>query len=109
MTYGEIVVDYRLYKTDPYRTRFTVRWGGVNYPVDCGTPIVNLTTVKILLNIIVSTLNAKFMTFDIKDFILNTPMARSNYMRLKPRDLPEIVVQHYNLVEKITRYVYVYV
>ena len=109
MTYGEIVVDYRLYKTDPYRIRFTVRWGGVNYPVDCGTPIVNLTTVKILLNIIVSTLNAKFMTFDIKDFILNTPMARSNYMRLKPRDLPEIVVQHYNLVEKITRYVYVYV
>ena len=46
----------------------------VNYLGDCDTPTVDLNTVKILLNSIVSTLNAKFMTIDIKDFYLNTPM-----------------------------------
>ena len=70
---------------------------------------MELTTVNLLLNIIVLTLNAKFMTIDIKDFYLNTPMARSKYMHLKLSDLPEIVVQHYNLAEKSTRYGYVYV
>ena len=67
--------------------------------------------VKLLLNSIVSTLNAKFMTIGIKYFYLNTPMARSEYMRLKLSNLPKRVVQHYNLVEKTPRdgYVYVYI
>ena len=94
VTYGQIVVDYRPDKTDPYRNRLTVGRGRVNYPGYCGTSAVELTTVKILLNSIVSTLNATFMTIDIKDFYLNTPMDRSKYMRLKLIDLPESVVQH---------------
>jgi hypothetical protein len=40
----------------------------INNPDDCGTPTADLITVKILLNSIVSTLNAKFMTIDLKDF-----------------------------------------
>ena len=94
VTYGQIVVDYILDKTDTYRTRLTVGGGGFNYTGDCGTPTVEFTTVKLLLNSIVSTLNAKFMTIDINDFYLNTPMARSEYMRLKIGDLPKSVVQH---------------
>ena len=75
MTYGQIVVDYRPDRTDPYRTRLTVGGDTVNCPGDCGTPTVDLTTVKLVLNIIVSTLNANFMTIDVKDFYLNTPIA----------------------------------
>ena len=59
MTYGRIVVDYIQDKTDPYQTRLTLVGDRVNYPVDCGTPTVDLTTVKILINSIVSTLNEK--------------------------------------------------
>ena len=70
---------------------------------------MNLTTVKLVLNSIVSTPNAKFVTIEIKDFNLNTPMAQSEYMRLKLSNLPGSVVQHCNLAEKTTRYVYVYV
>ena len=88
VTYGQIVVDYRLENTDPYRTRLKVGGDRVNYPGDCGTPTVELTTAELLLNIIVSTLNGKFMTIDIKDFYLNTLMARSEYIRLKINDLP---------------------
>ena len=48
-----------------------------------------MLTVKILLNSIVSTPNAKFMSIDIKDFHLNTPMPRYVYMRLKLSNLPD--------------------
>ena len=109
MTYGIGVVDYRPEKTYPYHTSLSVGIDRVNYPGYCITPIVDLTTVKILLNIIVSTLNAKFMTIDGKCFYLNTPMARSNYMRLKLRDVPDSVVQHYNLEVKAPWDGYVYV
>jgi hypothetical protein len=37
------------------------------------------------------------MTMDIKDFYLNTPMTRFEYMRLKILDLPEDVIEHYHL------------
>ena len=98
VTYGRVVVDYRPEKSDPYYTRLTMGGYRVNYPGDCGTPTVVLTTVKLLLNSIVSTLNPTFMTTDIKDFYLNTPMARSKHMRLKLSDLPKSVVQQYNIV-----------
>ncbi len=66
----------------------------VHYPEDAGTPIANLLTVKLLLNSIISTPNAKFMTMDIKDFYLNTPMIRYEYMQLRLADMPEDVILH---------------
>eukprot|EP00804_Cyclotella_cryptica_P005399 CCRYP_017080-RA/>CCRYP_017080-RA protein AED:0.44 eAED:0.44 QI:0/-1/0/1/-1/0/1/0/144 len=56
-----------------------------------------MITVKILLNSVISTLNAKFMTIDIKDFYLNTPMARPEYMRLKLSDIPAAIIDLYKL------------
>ena len=52
----------------------------MHYPEDAGTPTADLLTVKLLLISIISTPNAKFTTMDIKDFYLNTPMARYEYM-----------------------------
>ena len=69
----------------------------VHYPGDAGMPTANLLTVKLLLNSIISTPNAKFMTMDIKDFYLNTPMARYEYMQLGLSDMPEDVIVHYKL------------
>ena len=109
VAYGEIVVDCRPEKTNPYRTILTVGGYRVNYPGYCGTPTVDLTTLKLLLDSIVSILNAKFMTIDVKGFYLNNPVAQSKYMRLKISDLPKSVVQHYNMAEKATRNGYVYV
>ena len=77
VTYGRIVVDYRPENTDPFQIRITVGGDRVNYLGDCGTPAVDFTTVNFLLNSIVSTLNAKFMTIDVKDFYLNTLIACS--------------------------------
>ena len=57
ITYGIIVMDYRPEKSDTYHTRLTVGGDRVNYPGGCGTPTVDLTTVKILLDSIVLTPN----------------------------------------------------
>ena len=49
------------------------------------------------------------MTLDIKNFYLNTPMERYEYMRIKIIDIPEDVVAEYNLQEKATKDGYVYI
>ena len=64
---------------------------------------MSFTTVKLLLDGIVLTLSAHFVTIDIKDFYLNIPMARSKYVHLKLSNLPESVVQQYNMEAKCTR------
>ncbi len=69
----------------------------VNYPGDAGTPTANLLTIKLLVNSIVSTKRAKMVTMDLKDFYLNTPMDRPEYLRIKISDIPEDVIHHYNL------------
>ena len=80
----------------------------VHYPSDASTPTANLLTIKILINSIISTAGTKFMTMDIKDFYLNTPMARYKYMRLHIADMPDDVIKNYNLRDKATpdRYIY---
>ncbi len=48
-----------------------------------------MLTTKVLLNSVISTNGARFMTIDIKDFYLNTPMVCPEYMRLKLSDIPD--------------------
>ena len=80
----------------------------INYPDDCGTPTADMILFKILTNSIISTPNAKCLMIDIKDFYLNTPMKRPEYMRLKLTDIPDEVIEHYNLRELATADGYVY-
>jgi len=40
------------------------------------------------------------MTGDIKNFYLNTPLLRYEYVRLKIADIPEEIIVQYNLREK---------
>jgi hypothetical protein len=100
ITYGRICCDYRSEKADPNRTRITVGGDRITYPGDCGTPTADLLTVKILLNSIVSTMGAKFMTIDIKDFYLMTPMDRPEYFRMKLELFPQEIIEQYGLEEK---------
>ena len=81
MTYGLITTLIRPEKIDaPNRTRLVAGGDRVHFPGDAGTPTADLLTIKLLINSIISTDGAKFMTMDIKDFYLNTPMARYEYM-----------------------------
>ena len=81
----------------------------INCPYDVGTPTADLLTVKLLFNSVISTEGARFMTMDIKNFYLNTPMQRYEYLKLRMSDMPEDVIELYNLRQKATKDGYVYV
>ena len=57
--------------------------------------MTDLLTVKPLLNSVISTLHAKFMTMDIKIFYLNITLKRFEYLHLKTEDIPEDVKLEY--------------
>ena len=108
ITYGRIVCTYRSEKNDPNRTRITMGGNLVNYPNDCGTPTADLLTVKLMLNSIISTPNAKFMTIDLKDFYLLTPMNRYEYFRMKLNLFPHDVIEEYKLNDKVDANGYIF-
>jgi hypothetical protein len=50
---------------EPNRTRLVAGGDQVHYPGDAGMPTADLLTIKLLINSIISTQGAKFMTMDI--------------------------------------------
>ena len=81
ITYGLITCLIRPEKIDETnRTRLVAGGDRVHYPFDAGTPTADLLTVKLLINSVISTPGARFFTMDIKNFYLNTPMTRYEYM-----------------------------
>ena len=49
------------------------------------------------------------MTLDVKNFYINTPMTRYEYVRIKIDDVPEEIIVEYNLRDKIASDGHVYV
>ena len=80
--------------------RITIGGNLINYLGDCGTPTTNILTVKTMFNSIVSTPHEKFMTIDLKDFYLMTPMAQYEYFQKKLELIPQDIINEYNLHEK---------
>ena len=103
VTYGSICVNYRPKKKDPNRTRITVGGDRIHYVLDCITPTVDLLTVKILLNSVISTCGARYMTIDIKYFYFNTPMEIYEYMRIKITNIPDDIIHQYDLQANVTK------
>jgi hypothetical protein len=81
----------------------------VHYPGDVGTLTADLTLVKMHVNSVISTRGAKYMTLDVKNFYLNTPMACYKYVKIKLEDIPEEIILEYQLHDKVTTDGYVYV
>ena len=73
----------------------------INYPEDWGTPTEDLLSVKILLNHVIPTPGTKFMMADIKNFYLNMPLKRYEYVRLKLTNIPCKIIEEYTLHEKV--------
>eukprot|EP00957_Ditylum_brightwellii_P201596 15326335-Ditylum_brightwellii.AAC.1 len=60
-------------------------------------PIANIETAKLLFNSVITTPQAKFMSIDIKDFYLNTPMEGYKYIRFPINIIPNKIIEQYNL------------
>jgi hypothetical protein len=108
VTYVGYVVNYRPEKEEKERFRLVVGGDRITYNGDAGTPTADLLTIKLLVNSVVSTPNAKYLTLDLKDFYLNTPMARPEYIRIKLSDIPDDVIERYKLREIVDADGYVY-
>jgi hypothetical protein len=98
VTYGRIVVSIRPQKDEVERTRLTVGGNLIEYPGDVSTKTADLTTAKIHFNSVLSTPGAKFMGIDLKNFYLNTPMDRYEYMRLPIAIIPDEIIEQYQLL-----------
>ena len=72
---------------------------GDPYLEDTAAYIADLTTVKLLLNKVVSTPDARFMTIDITDFYLGTPLTKKQYMRVHRRMIPYDTQTHFNITD----------
>jgi hypothetical protein len=108
VTYANAVCDYRPLKDEPYRVRLTVGGDRLPYPADAGAPAATILEAKLLFNSVISTPKAKFMTADIKDYFLCTPMGRYEYIKIHYRMIPEEIRQQYHLTELVDPDGYVY-
>ena len=98
--YGWIMCYIHPSKVEPNRTQLKVGGKRIHYCGDCSTPTADLLTVQIMLNSVISTKGAKFMTIDIKNFYLNTPMTRLEYLGLHMGNIPDHVQTQYYLQNK---------
>jgi hypothetical protein len=99
VTYGSFVVDIKEHKEEKERTRLTVGGDQIEYPGDKSTRTAGLTTAKILINSVISTLGDKFLVIDINNFYLNTPLGRFEYMVINLSPLPQGTIDKYDLIE----------
>jgi hypothetical protein len=107
-TYLKVVVADTPKKAIKQRVRYTVDADKIEYAGDCSTKTADLTTEICVFNSILFTPGAKFMTMDIKDLYLNTPMAEYEYMRTPVQYIPTPIMQQYQLEDKIHKdHVYV--
>ena len=75
---------------------------------DTRTETVGLEIAKMVFNSVISTHKAKFMTIDISNMYLNTPLQEYQYMRFKINMIPQEVIDHYRLQNKATNDGWVY-
>jgi hypothetical protein len=96
VTYTRVCVNYCPEKEDLNCTQFTVGGNLLLYPGNCGAPTIDMITVKLHLNSIISTKNARYCTINLKDFYLNTPMDQLEHMCMKISNLPPNFIKAYN-------------
>jgi hypothetical protein len=90
-------------KAEPNQMRFTVGGAGINYPGKVATPTAEMLAVKMLFNSVISTKGVQFMTIDISNFHLMTPLHRAEFIQIKLSDIPNEVIDEYKLREKATK------
>ena len=84
-----------------FRVRGTAGGDRITYPGEVSAQVADLDAVKILLNSVVSD-NAQWLTADIKDYYLGTPLSRYEYIRIHQRHLPPAAITELALEPYLT-------
>ena len=101
ITYASFVCDIRPLKQETHSVRMVVGGDKLTYHEDTGSPAASLLETKILGNSVISDAakGAQFLTCDLKDFFLATPMAKPEFMKIPLRVIPSDIQQQYHLSE----------
>ena len=100
-TYTRFVCEIRPQKSEKERTRLTVGGSLIDYPDPVTTRTCNLVTFKMHINSTLSWTKRKYCSFDVKNFYLNTPMERSEYMKILLTHIPDEIIAEYALKRKV--------
>jgi hypothetical protein len=111
ITYASFVCDYRPLKSEPYRCRIVVGGDKLSYDNDPASPAASLLETKLILNSTISDAKngARFLSCDLKDHFLASPMERPEYMKIPIRNIPDDIIEMYKLQEKVSSDGYVYI
>ena len=98
-TYANFVADHRPLKTDPDRICCVAGGDKIDFWGDSSSPTTNLAEAKLLFDSVISDVKngARFMTCDLKDHFLASPMQNPHYMGIKWEHIPEDIRLRYNL------------
>ena len=80
VTYARIVIEYREQNVDPNRVRITMGGNLIEYPHKLTTRTVDVTISKVMWNSVISIEGAQYACANVKNFYLNTPLDRFEYM-----------------------------
>ncbi len=109
VTHGLITCLIRPKKIEePNRARLVAGGERVHYSFGTGMPTADLLTIKLLINSMISTPEARFFMMDINNFYLCMPLTRYEYMQLKLSNMPEDIIAHYHLLNIATADWYVH-
>jgi hypothetical protein len=103
VTYDSFVCNVRNEKSEKNITRFAVGGDSINYPGEVATITAKMLVAKLLFNSVISTKGARFIIMNISNFYLMTPLSRPEYIRVKLSDIPDKIIDEYNLKDKVTK------
>ena len=77
----------------------------LSYNEDAGSPAASLLETKLLINSVISDAakGACFMSLDLKDFFLMSPMLNPEFMKIHIQNFPPDIIEYYNLTNKVTK------
>ena len=92
----------------PKKSRKSQAWSTVdgdriNYPGKVAIPTAEIMVENLIFNSVISMEGARFMTMDISNFYLITPLSRPEYIWIKLSDIPDKIIKDYNLLKKATK------
>ena len=74
IAFSKVVCNFRPGESDPNITCITIAGQNIKWPGDVGTKTASIDLLKLLLNSVISRNGAKFVTFDINNLYLQTPL-----------------------------------
>ena len=99
MTYSKLVCLVRPEKANPNRTCITFGGKRIFYPGNVGTKTTSLDLFKLVLNRVLSRKDANYVTFNISNFCLQTPLDRPEYVRINLSYIYQDFIDEYDLVD----------